>query len=458
MSTPSVASPAIRWLNLGSCVVRSLFNPQALNSVTINGRPLPVDFVSGYRRPMSSMRSDWDEVPHLPELDATDRQFVESWSLPRSILDNVDIVCVDLAIDALYATAPRFCRESEASPRAEFDQLITNFPFPAGDRLAGRLGMFECEQSKWFEAWQWFARNVLRPTVFLFMEERSELAEGYVPAIRERLLDYQRRIEDLSREFPHWHCVHIDQLLCDRGTDYYVDRHHLTTLGLDVLRCRLLTWLDEAKILQRVLPGAPLGHRGWLLPERADFVELPSSYPDAIAGLYRRPVLIGAPRTTGRLQEVLSRSGIASLCGQTCTAAPQAPEADAVIYLQWAQFGCGDARVRQIREKYPEAFVEVPSQFHEHMLVSSDELALRTDMRRHVTRRMHVDVESHPDQAFRRYLVRVLLRRMARWPQVGDPGVIAESPDGIVEGTRAVLGALYARWKNISITPLFCEV
>ena len=459
MSTDATIAPSVRWLNLGSCIVRSLFNKKSLQAISIGGKSVPVDIVSAYRRNMAGMRADWEtELPSA--LDAEDRQFLDFWMVPRAQLAEMDIVWVDLPIDVLYSKAPRLRRDDRDVPAAGFDQLVTNFPFSPGQALTPRLGMFAASQGEWLDAWRWFGEAVRKPTIFLLIEERTDLPEGYTPSIRQRLLHCQSRIEELATEFPHWRCVHVDRLLSDRGLDCYVDRHHLTPAGYDLLRERLLSWLDADGIADCLDMGAPIRHRSWLVPERCDFVELPQQYVEGMAALYSKPVVIGAPQVARRVSAELSRCGASALAGATCAAAPNDPSADGVIYAGWAQFTRDDARLAQIRKKYPNALIEVPSQWNEQSLIERDEVELRSAIRTTVAPRMLPALQAHTDDRFRRYAVRVLLPQINKWWDAKVKELHELEPtsgETASAETKSVVADLHARWSRATTTPFFCS-
>jgi hypothetical protein len=458
MSAEATPAKSVRWLNLGSCIVRSLFNKKSLQTITIGSESVPVDVVSAYRRNMAGMRSDWEaRVPST--LDAEDRQFLDFWLVSRAQLAEMDIVWADLPIDVLYSKAPRLRRDDGDVPAAGFDQLVTNFPFSPGQALAPRLGMFASDEREWLDGWRWFGDTVRKPTIFLLIEERADLPEGYTPAIRQRLLHYQSRIEDLSTEFAHWRCVHVDRLMSDRGLDCYVDRHHLTPAGYDLLRERLLSWLGSEGIAETLETGAPLRHRGWLVPERCDFVELPQTYVESVAALYRRPVVIGAPHVTRRVSAQLSRCGASALAGATCASAPDDASVDGVIYAQWAQFTRDDARLSQIRKKYPAALIEVPSQWNEQSLLNDDELELRSAIRTGIAPSSLQALESHTDDRFRRYAVRALLPQITKWwdANVKELRELDATPVATTDGEgESIVSTLHARWANTATSPFFC--
>jgi len=372
----------------------------------------------------------------------------------------MDIIWADLPIDVLYSKSPRLRRDDEDPPLAGFDQLVTNFPFSPGQGLGSRLGMFASDERAWLDAWRWFGEMVQRPTIFLFIEEREDLPEGYTPAIRKRLLHYQSRVEELATEFAHWRCVHVDQLLMDCALDCYIDRHHLTPLGYELLRDRLLSWLRSEGIADRLETGTPLRHRSWLVPERCDFVELPQTYVESVAALYHKPVVIGAPQVTRQVSAHLSRCGTSALTAATGASAPNDASVDGVIYAQWAQFTRDDARLAQIRKKYPTALIEVPSQWNEQSLIDRDEVELRMAIRTGIAPPMLRALHAHQDDRFRRYAVRVLLPQINKWWDANvkelkelhttQPDVSDKEPMSIVNG-------LHARWSRTTTSPFFCS-
>jgi hypothetical protein len=459
MSAETITAKSIRWLNVGSCIVRSLFNKKSLQTITIGSESVPVDVVSAYRRNMAAMRSDWEaEVPST--LDADDRQFLDFWLVPRPQLAEMDIIWADLPIDVLYSKSPRLRRDDRDVPAAAFDQLVTNFPFSPGHSLGSRLGMFASDEREWLDAWRWFGDTVRKPTIFLLIEEREDLPEGYTGAIRQRLLHYQSRIEELSTEFAHWRCVHVDRLLSDRALDCYVDRHHLTPAGYDLLRERLLSWLGAEGIADALDGGMPIRHRSWLVPERCDFVELPQTYVESVAALYRKPVVIGAPQVTRRVSAQLSSCGAAALAAATGASAPNDASVDGVIYAQWAQFTRDDARLSQIRKKYPDALIEVPSQWSEQSLLEGDELELRSAIRTRIVPRLLPSLQSHTDDRFRRYAVRVLLPQITKWwnADVKELRELDATPADVSrDEPDPIVSDLHARWTQTATSPLFCS-
>jgi hypothetical protein len=340
---------------------------------------------------------------------------------------------------------------------ADYDQLVTNFPFEPGDGLRKRLGLYACDETAWLDAWRWFGETIVKPTIILMMEERDDLPQGYPPSTRDRLRRYQERLESLAKAFPHWHCVHIDELLAECGTDAYVDRHHLTAYGLDLLRQRLLTWIDHRGILQQSCTGRPLRYQSWVVPERCDFVPLSDVYPRALASLYRSPLLIGNSGVTSRLAPVLASRGAEPHAAETCAAAPDDRPVDAVVYLHWAQFSHGDPRLQQVRQRFPQTFVEVSSHWNEAVLVGTDEFALRQEMRT-LGREHHAALHGHPDTGFRRYVARVLLSRQRNHDGGGDAEwrQLWTGPAGPSQAHSRV-DDLYTRWQRLETSTVFCS-
>jgi len=104
--------------------------------------------------------------------------------------------------------------------------------------------------------------------------------------------------------------------------------------------------------------------------------------------------------------------------------------------------------------------IEVPSQWSEQSLLDADELELRSAIRTRIAPRVLHALESHGDDRFRRYAVRVLLPQITRWwdadvKELREPDATPRDTAG--DDATSIVGDLHARWMRTTTRPVFCS-
>jgi len=368
----------IRWTHLGSCVLRTLFNKKTLPSIKIDEVERPVEISTFYRRDMHSMFSDI--VHELPiELSAEDQQFLDFWRPSNEVLLKSDFIIADLIMDAMRIHYPRFIKSSTENAIC-YNKLIMNFPLEPSQQLAAQIALLEVTEEEIIKAWDNFGANYQTPTTFLMVETLDEIPQGYSEPLRSRLLNLQKRIQQLAQKYSHWHIIWVDDFLKQDIPKYYRDRHHLTDEGLDFLRKTVIAELHKKKVFKAFTVGPKVNHKSWLVPERCDFVRPWEEYYEALSKIYDKPLIIGPDRVTQPVLDFLTEKGcspiIATHYGEIAK-----KDCDAVILMKWNQVTKIQPWLNKVLELYPEQFIELVSQWTEfHQMVPSVEMDMRKQL------------------------------------------------------------------------------
>lgn len=408
---PEAEQKVFRWLNYGSCLMRSAFDTPDFYKQAYQGLPLQVSRV--WRREISALISDW-EVVDRHGIDLPPSQFSEAWVSSRKIFQDADAVLVDLVLDVFQDQCLRF-RRDEDDDLVPYRRVITNFPEEVPPMQDTEVGVFPCDIAGSLRAWERFGEEVKSPTVFVTLEHRDDIKPGYHEEYRRKLLDYQSAVERLASKFPHWLVIDMDEVFADIGPDCYLDRHHPTDLGWKVLRERVPQIMAEKGVLKPDSGGMPLPMGTKYIPERCDFGVVDLNYISQLSRLGLESCAVGPERLTDTVKSAFTSGDLATYASFSALKNQQKPEL--IIAMKWDQPARLPAWITGLMKQHPDALIELPCLWknREKNMLSPEEAGLRRELltfsRAHLDK--SIDMSAVPPARIN-YVARCLLRSHRR--------------------------------------------
>lgn len=395
-----------RWLNYGTCLFRISFNRSDFELGGFMGLPVKVNTV--WRREISCVISDWD---HYSDYAKTlpPSAFSEEWLSSRAAFEQSDLIAVDVILDIFRDQSLRFCRPGENGGTA-YDHVLCNFPEEPPTDLPAEIGLFDTSPEESLAAWEKFGETIATPTVFVTMENRDEIAGGYSDAFRAKLLDFQAKLTELAKKFPHWLVVSLDDILFEVGTELYVDRHHPTPEGFDYFRERFPQIIAQSGILKGDIGGVPVPTKKWNAPERGDTVAIDYDYVARLDDLPGEKIVLGPERLTAPVTDKFSGS-IHAL--KSFGAMGKLPAPTAIVVMKWTQAPTPPPWVTGVMKKYPGTLVELPCLWpgRDNLIIGLEQTQLRRDLRVFVRAHTNAPVDlAELDSNTRLYVARLFLR------------------------------------------------
>lgn len=395
-----------RWLNFGTCLFRIGFNRSDFELGGFMGLPVKVNTV--WRREISCLMSDWD---HYSDYAKTlpPSAFSEEWLSSRTTFEQSDLIAVDVILDIFRDKNLRFRRPGE-NGGTSYDHLLCNFPEEPPTDMPVEIGYFDITPEESLAAWQKFGETIATPTVFVTMENRDEVAPGYSGDFRAKLLDFQAKLTELAKKFPHWLVVSLDDILFEVGPELYVDRHHPTPEGFDYFRKRLPQIIEQSGIIKGDVGGVPVPTKKWNTPERGDAVAIDYDYVARLGDLPGEKILLGPERLTAPMMDKLTGSIHAV---ESFGAIGKLPSPAVIVIMKWTQAPTAPPWVTGVMKKYPGALIELPCLWpgRDNLMIGPKQAQMRLDLRAFVKANTNVPIDlAELDGNTRLYVARVFLR------------------------------------------------
>jgi len=446
---PIATQKVFRWLNFGSCLFRIAFDTAAFHGAGYNGLPLQVNKI--WRREISAVMHDWETTETFSRSLAPS-PFSEAWLAPKSVFTQSDVILVDLVLDIFQPRGLRFRRAGEQGG-TPYDHIVSNFPDEPPEGLEAELGAFDCDEASSLQAWERFGREVKTPVVFVTMENRDDIPRGYTEDFRQKLLQYQDKLAALARQFPHWLVVSLDDIFAEVGKDCYIDRHHPSKLGWEILRSTLPKMILDSGILRADAGGPPLPMRNWNIPERCDFELLDLAHIRALSSLGGPACAIGPTRLTAAVQPAFGapidvHGSFSALNGK--------PSPALIIILKWSQPVDLPTWLAGLIKQHPDSLIEIPSLWRgrENFMFGESEKNLRRDLKAFGAAHKSVAVELGELPLARcRYVARCLLATHRLDPDA--PRLVPLAQAGAAAAGAALPAPLVDALATTALVPVF---
>ncbi len=373
MEAPS--DKTFRWINFGSCTFKiAFFNSTFINNGFQN-KPLQMHTV--WRRSINSLMSDWQVLERL-NLELNPSPYLDSFFTPKKIFKQADLICVDLIMD-IDNDFTIGLKELSNQSFIPFSKLITNFPFDTTKEIKDHLFAYKNDSESCVNCWKEFIESIQRPIVFMIYEYRDDIKEGYHAAFRHKLLRYQNEIKELAMHYDFVHVINMDDLFSEFGEKAYIDRHHPSPLGWEILKKKFPEEIINSGILIENSGGLPLDVRNWNVPERGDFISIDfkkTAKLNNLNNICKNIYCIGSSDLTENISKVFKYkiNTISSFSKISVDLKP-----DLIILLKWMQPAFFDMNLKSIINKYPESLIEITCLWSGRIrnIISKEEFELR---------------------------------------------------------------------------------